>query len=172
MDGRVFLALLVAGAALAQPPITLFEPNGGQTYHVGGTMRIRWTADSSSALVDIEMCVDGDESGVWYRINTQAIGLGGPGWGDTTWVIADSLHDATTTVSTVSSRCLVRIRNYIDQVTEDRSDSVFAVLGEQVSTPEPDDTDSDCGCGSGAGAALLPPITLKALRRRRRAPPA
>jgi hypothetical protein len=128
MGNRPFLALLIAGAALAQPPITLFEPNGGETYHVGDTMRIRWTADSSAPLVTINMAVDGGESGWWYLIGaTRGIGMGDPGWGDTSWVIADSLSDATTVVSTVSSRCLVKIRNYVDGITADDSDSVFTI---------------------------------------------
>jgi len=127
MDTRSLLALLIAGAALAQPPITLFEPNGGEFYHVGDTMRVRWTADSSAALVNIEMCTDAGESGNWYLLTARAVGMGGPGWGDTSLIIADSLRDATTAVSTVSSQCLVRIRNYIDQVTTDGSDSVFMV---------------------------------------------
>lgn len=113
-------------AAFAQQPITVLSPNGGETYTVGDTMHIRWEADETTPLVMLEMSVDDGET--WYGVYTSGISVTSENWGDYVWTVPDSLSDAGGSVSIVSTRCLIRVRNYIDQVTNDISDGAFTVV--------------------------------------------
>ncbi len=162
MRATLGIALAAALAVQAQQPITVLEPNGGETYALGDTMHIRWDADQSTPLVMLEMSMDSGES--WYGVYTSGIPVDTSIWGDYPWVVTDSLPDAYENVSTVSSRCLVRVRNYVDQVTNDISDGVFTVLAEHATVQTPSDPD-DCGCGSGTGTALLVPLGFRLTRR-------
>ncbi len=106
--------------------ITLLEPDGGETYHVGDTMRIRWLADLqriSSGLLQISF----NDGETYYAINTDsAIAPSDPAWGDYPWVIPDSIVDGRNMVSTVSSQCRVMVSDY--QITmSDASRETFSI---------------------------------------------
>ncbi|MBD3243433.1 MAG: hypothetical protein GF331_22780 [Chitinivibrionales bacterium] len=122
------IVVICAVTGFAQQPITVLEPNGGETYAVGDTMHIRWEADQSTPLVMLEMSVDAGET--WYGVYTAGMSVTSDDWGDYAWVISDSLTDVNDAVSTVSADCMIRVRNYVDQVTNDVSDGVFSVVTE------------------------------------------
>ncbi len=126
MRATLTIVALCALTVFAQQPITVLSPNGGETYTVGDTMHIRWEADETTPLVMLEMSVDDGET--WYGVYTSGISVTSENWGDYLWTIPDSLSDAGGSVSIVSTRCLIRVRNYIDQVTDDISDKVFQVV--------------------------------------------
>lgn len=155
--------LIACGLSWAGP-IAVTEPNGGQVYAIGDTMHVRWTADTLlTPMVMIEVTVDDGDS--WFGVYTQGIDPYNPWWGHYTWVIPDTVRSARRSASTVSGMVRMRIRNYVDQVTNDVSDTTFTILAEHPPAPPSIDDEEDDGCGSGSGAALLPPLVLVAARR-------
>jgi hypothetical protein len=138
---RVALFLIAACAVLAhaQQAITVLEPNGGETYSPGDTMHVRWEADTMPVLVEVSV----DQGETWYVILTGvSISPSSPHWGDYAWIVTDSLRELDVAVSTVSSACLIRVRDYRGFGGEDVSDSVFSVV-------------------PGAGAVRLPATAIR-----------
>jgi hypothetical protein len=155
---------MVVATMAQQATVTLLEPNGGQVYHVGDTVTVRWTADTTVPQVNIQITLDGGDH--WVSLFRSPVSPGGPGWsstiGDTSWVVPDSLViPPLGTVSVFSTQCLMLVYNYLDRSANAQSTTTFTIAAP--SAPKTDDS-SDCGCGSGAGAALIPPLFFK-LRR-------
>lgn len=118
--------VVVSGGGQAAA-ITLLAPDGGETFHVGDTMHIRWQADPgriSSALLQITF----NDGETYYAINTDsAIASSDPGWGDYTWVIPDSIIDGTSRTSTISNQCRIMASDY--QITmSDVSTNTFTIV--------------------------------------------
>ncbi|MBD3241306.1 MAG: hypothetical protein GF331_12020 [Chitinivibrionales bacterium] len=147
------------------PPISLTQPNGGESYTVGDTMPIVFEADENSVpQVVVHISVDGGET--WLALFDDPISQAGQGWEDTSWVVTTEINDPTYgAVATVSSQCLIRLQKYLDQSVSDQSDAAFSI---NPVPPPPQDDDDDSGCGSGTGTALLPPLVLRLSRRWRR----
>lgn len=156
----LLILTLLGGLARAQSdsaPITVLEPNGGQTYRVGSSLGIRWETDGHVGGVAIEISVDGGKK--WFGVFEGTVSVGGPGWTDTTWVIPEKLRDMRDTVSVVSDNCLLRIKNYVNAPQRDESDAPFTI--------KPKESQSD-GCGTGAGLALFPPLAFRLAGARRK----
>lgn len=165
MKRMLAVSLCLVTSSWAQGPITVFAPNGGETFAIGDTMHVRWEADSTAPMVMVEMSVDNGE--YWYMANVSRLSITSEYWGDYPWVLADSLTDANGSTSIVSNQCMVRIRSYIDQITNDVSDAPFSIVTEITPDP-PEDDDDDDGCGSGTGAALIPPLFFRVSRHWRK----
>ncbi len=109
------------------PPVNLVTPNGGETYSVGDTLSIRWSADSAIASCGIQISVD---SGVkWIPLTRKrSVSLIDPDWQNFHWVIPDSLDG----FAMSTGRAMVSVYDYFG-TDRDRSDRVFRIL-EKVSS--------------------------------------
>jgi hypothetical protein len=147
--------------------LRLLQPNGGEWFEVGDTVRIMWRADTSTiAMVSVQYSSDGGD--VWSELYTDGIDASSPTWGDTTWIIPYYVPHPPDSVSTVSGSCLIRVANYLAPTEEDRSDASFTIADSVHVELPPVDEPSDCGCGSGTEAALIPPFVFWVGRRVRR----
>ncbi|MBD3240127.1 MAG: hypothetical protein GF331_06035 [Chitinivibrionales bacterium] len=107
--------------------IRLDSPNGGETFHVGDTITVRWSVRAPDLqLVDVSFSPDEGET--WTILNTdESIGIGAPEWGNYTWVIPSSIAGRQIAGS---STCLMRVGEYEAVADEyiDISDACFTVL--------------------------------------------
>jgi len=168
-------ALLLAAALLpvgAQTVgLTVLAPNGGETFHVGDTMHVRWSADTSRVgAVNIELSFDAGST--WNLLtSSHSVFVTDSTWGDYRWVVPESLATVSGMVSTLSAECLVRVWNYVGHSPQDESNTVFTIAAVSAPPAQPQD---HCGCGADASAALIPPLFFSAgswwRRRRRRLP--
>lgn len=118
--------ITVAGQGAVQPDIVLISPNGGETFHVGDTLHVRWSANLdviTSALLQISF----DLGENYFALNTDsAIYADDSDWGNYVWVIPSEVMDGQTPVSTLSDQCLVMVSDY--QVTmTDQSLNTFTI---------------------------------------------
>jgi len=150
------------------PSLRVLSPNGGETYCLGDTLRIRWQAYSGVPMARVILSADGGDR--WCDLYPGGgISRGSVNWGDTMWVVTQYLGCALDSVNTLSTACLVRVANYVG-TEEDRSDAQFTIADSVQVEPPPEAVDepSDCGCGSGTEAALIPPFVFWVGRRVRR----
>jgi hypothetical protein len=93
------------------PIITLFAPNGGETWNSGSIHDIIWASTGTIANVRIELSTDN-----------------GSGWNN---VIAATANDGIYSwivPNTPSSRCLVRISDAANAAVKDASDTFFVIM--------------------------------------------
>ena len=114
-------------------PITMLSPIGGEKISVGQTMQIRWCTDT---LQTNQVYVDFSADGRTY------CQIGGPTgvklvdergtWGTFNWVMPDSVTDNSgKNISTISSRCRIRLSPYFSSV------GIAAVLSDSAFTIQP-----------------------------------
>ena len=139
---RVLTVLLVAHAAVflgcnpngpgKEPPpkpgtgVTVLSPNGGETFGVGDTIRIRWDADTNKVDdVLIRLLVDGGEHEV-VLTTTESIYTSHEQWGDFTWVVPEgAVHDS---VSLETDQATILIHHYrYASDYRDYSDDYFSI---------------------------------------------
>jgi len=127
-------------------PVDLLSPNGGEVFHVGDTVHIRWKADATRvSAVAINVSFDSCGTWYWYDLTFHATGYiwaGHEWWEDCQWVIPDSVEgpgilDTLSgnwlpgSLSTVSSQCLIAIVDYEGTGAGDTSHGVFSILPAQ-----------------------------------------
>ncbi|MDB5103766.1 MAG: hypothetical protein JWP91_1455 [Fibrobacteres bacterium] len=102
-------------------PISLKSPNGGETYHVGDTLHVRWDTDGFISSVGIQISPDSGKK--WIPVTRRsAINQGQAGWGDYGWAIPDSLDG----YSLATDKCLLSVYDYFGS-DRDRSDRAFTI---------------------------------------------
>lgn len=163
------------------PLVTLVAPNGSESYHVGDTLYIRWTADMEK-IFEVDLWLVFDDRIDELKITTKGgiFAYSGPGvinpqWGNYPWVIPANVDG----MSTVSNACSIIIRRYNATIEahSDISDGTFSIAPAPDTPPDTipangsDSTQqtsaakSGGGCGTGAGLAFLPPL-FYVLRRK------
>jgi hypothetical protein len=151
--------------------LTVLAPNGGETFHVGDTMYVRWSADTTRVgAVNIEISFDAGNG--WNLLtSSHSVYVTDSTWGDYRWVVPESLATVSGTISTLSASCLVRVWNYVGHSPQDESNALFAIAAVSAPPAQPQD---HCGCGADASAAIIPPVFFSVAswwRRRRKRPP-
>jgi hypothetical protein len=107
-------------------PIVLKSPNGGETFHVGDTLRIRWDTDGFISSVGIQISADSGRK--WMPVTRRsAINQGQAGWGDYGWPIPDSLDG----VSLATGQCMLSVYDYFG-TDRDRSDKAFTIAAVET----------------------------------------
>lgn len=142
-DRGIYAIDLVEAGQTAQ--IALTSPNGEESWAIGSTHQITWTAASSAGTVDLEFSADG---GVSYS----SIGTFSSN-GVYTWTVP----------STVSDKCLVRVSESGGGLS-DSSDAPFSIRLPGFWLSSPSHTfDGDGGTSSvGYGAELpIPPVVVE-----------
>lgn len=129
-------AAALAGAeiyAIGPLPVALRHPNGGESFRVGDTLRVRWNTDGYVTSIGIQFSPDSGKS--WIPVTRKsAVNEGQAGWGDYPWVIPDSLDGRA--LATVGG--MVSVYDYFG-TDRDRSDAVFSVLaGDGLRVMPPD----------------------------------
>jgi hypothetical protein len=107
---------------VAGPDVTVIAPNGGESWLVGSTHQITWTATDVSGVAGIDLAYSTD-GGATYP-NVIATGLANTGTYD--WVIPNT--------PTVDAMVLVTAHDGVGNVSQDASDLVFTI--EAVSPVE------------------------------------
>jgi len=98
----------------SQPPtvgpgqILVTAPHGGETFHIGDSLRIRWLADTNS-ISNIIIYITINKMRTWKELPLESsISRLDPAWGDLNWKIPDSLWQ----FSCVSDSVAVMVADY------------------------------------------------------------
>ncbi len=108
---------------LEPPSITIIDPDGGETWGVGETRQINWTAaKGNGAITGIDLEYSTNNGGSWTSIVT-----GTPNDGQYSWMIPN-IH---------STNCLIQGTVHDDNLLTDtdESDSTFTILGIAPGSP-------------------------------------
>ena len=113
-------------------PVTLLSPLGGtnQKFTVGQTLPVQFRNDTVTiSQMFIELSINGGQSYINFTGNYGIpMADNRTTWGNYNWTIPDSVGDPGSRVSTVSTRCKIRVRPYNDMVGgSDNSDSTFTI---------------------------------------------
>ncbi len=115
-----------SGTAAADPNamITLTKPLGGETYHVGDTLRVGWTVktDPSDQITSVDVVLSPDSGKTWVYLpygplqnRTGSITPLSPYWNKFAWAVTESLYVAGTNSKIKlagNAHCLVRVEDY------------------------------------------------------------
>ena len=112
----------------ATPPLTVTSPNGGETWVMGSSHDITWTASVTIANVNIDYSTD--NGGNWTSVAAGTANDGSEAW---------------TLPYAVSTQCLVRVSDAANVAIFDVSDALFNIFSDST---EPNDDP--------ASAAVLP----------------
>jgi hypothetical protein len=111
----------------AKPAVTVLAPNGGEDFSVGDTMNIRW--DVNDALVNnVSLHLSVDNGKTWHVIGKPSGSYStiDPDWKNTRLVVPPSVQSEGADISTVSTQCKIRVKNYKGQEFDD-SDGAFNI---------------------------------------------
>jgi hypothetical protein len=106
--------------------ITIFTPNGGETFQVGGKIDVTWKADESvltTAMVKVD-CGTGD----WFALTGSSSIPYAPGSASLT--IPDSVYSSSQrklVAFPASSNCKLKLQDYTTTSAYDTSDAVFTI---------------------------------------------
>lgn len=124
------IEVLSAGEA-ASMTVTVSPEYAGQTYQVGQTVPIKWSAGSAIGEVIIQITVDDGEN--WLPITgTNSVGRGNDTWGNYPWTIPESILGT----STVSTNVILRVSSYSDGSKFGES-GVFAIASNASAARKP-----------------------------------
>jgi hypothetical protein len=102
--------------------VTVTQPNGGETFPVGSTQTIRWSAPAQATKFNLSYSTNNGST--WRSIASNVTGS------SYSWQVP--------ILTNSQKRCRVRVIGYDSRgvkVGEDRSDSTFAILGVKVTAP-------------------------------------
>jgi len=127
---QIGLLLLIAGPILIacgdetsgpttdpNAQLVLLEPGGGETFHIGDSLHVRWKAQGkglteiSSVLISISL----DSGATWASLKNRSIGTTEPEWSDYAWKIPATLSVAGVALDVAGrSKVLIRVQDYQD----------------------------------------------------------
>lgn len=105
--------------------ITVVSPNGGETFQVGGAIRVRWSATNAD-FTSARLLV-GCGNSEWYDLTSTSID---PSVKDTSLVIPDTVYSSATRSNIVfpaSANCKLKISDYVISSVYDTSDAPFNI---------------------------------------------
>ncbi|MBD3239342.1 MAG: hypothetical protein GF331_02060 [Chitinivibrionales bacterium] len=121
----------VGAPAPSGPAVTVISPNGGESFAVGETVDIQWQGDPdrvSAVMVE----VSANEGEHWELISGEAsiAAFADDSTGSFSWTVPAVLSGS----PLESSRCLVRVTDYVDRENWDVSDAPFTLSGDTPTT--------------------------------------
>lgn len=126
---RLGLLLLVAGPLLiacddASGPgtdpnaeLVLLAPTGGETYHVGDSLHVRWKAQGKGQeeINSVTVALSPDSGKTWANLKNGSIAPQDAQWGDFPWKIPATLTAKGTDFDLAGrTNVLVRVQDYVD----------------------------------------------------------
>lgn len=103
------------------PPVSLAYPNGGESFHVGDTLPIRWATDDGITSCGIKISLD--SGATWLPITRRrSVANSDKDWLDYRWAIPDTMDG----FSLVSSGALISVYDYFG-TDRDQSDRHFRI---------------------------------------------
>jgi hypothetical protein len=124
------VVMILSPVKAAASAVTAVYPNGGEVFHVGDLMTIRFTADNTSTSFRIFILIRGGETTLPV-VPDPIYKTDYPDWGKYTWEIPDSFTVfLNQTYSMVDSACYIEINDaYNTQGPQvDHSDHAFIIL--------------------------------------------
>jgi hypothetical protein len=114
--------LISLGGGCAKPTapdnseIVLLTPKGGETFHVGDTLRVTWKVQGKGltdiTAVDIELSPDNGKTWGLY-LSVSSIFPGTAQWENFSWKIPSTFDFVGTTINLANdSQCLLRVEQY------------------------------------------------------------
>jgi hypothetical protein len=105
--------------------ITVISPNGGETFQVGGAMRVQWSSTNTD-FTSARLLV-GCGNGEWYDLTSNSVD---PSVKDTSLTIPETVYSPSTKTNITfpaSSNCKVKIADYVISSYYDTSDASFTI---------------------------------------------
>ena len=99
------------------PLIILTSPLGGETFHVGDSLRIKWTIndDPADPIEVVDPLISPDSGKTWLYLSVASIRITSHSWGDFVWQVTDSIYvpplDAKLNL-VGDTKCLIRVQDY------------------------------------------------------------
>ncbi|MFC1612031.1 hypothetical protein ACFL6C_13800, partial [Myxococcota bacterium] len=150
-DGELEAFDEVEVSVVEPPSITLISPNGNETWYVGETEHVIWTAERVDD-VTISLSVD---NGVTWRTLIDSVDIDSPQWESYPLVVPD----------TPSVESLIGISGYVDREGLAQSAFPFTIATRPAKHPDKE----GCSCSGRQGIALWAGPLLLWLRRRKQA---
>ncbi len=114
-------------------PITLISPKGGETFHVGDTMWVKWTVkdDPVSPITAVDLMISADSGKTWGYAKSGSVADDVKGWGNFPYVVSSTTDDGKHT-SLISARCKFRVQLYatLDVTKMATSPTTFTILAK------------------------------------------
>jgi hypothetical protein len=95
--------------------LVLLEPRGGETYHVGDSLRVRWMAQGKglTEISSVALTLSPDSGQTWIYLLNGSIAPADGNWGAYGWEIPASLTAKGTTFALAGNvKILVRVQDY------------------------------------------------------------
>jgi hypothetical protein len=138
-------------AAVGVPPVNLTSPNGGETFAVGDTVHIRWSAGPTISSCGIQISID--SGATWMPVTrTRSVAPGDPDWEDYPFVVPDSLDGK----SVVGDRVFFTVYDYFG-VDRDRSNAAIHFTAPIVVRARPEASRLGAALESGGRLRLALP---------------
>ncbi|MBW8890152.1 MAG: hypothetical protein JF616_20550 [Fibrobacteres bacterium] len=125
---RLGLLLLIAGPLLiacggsstgpAKDPdaqLLLLEPLGGETYHTGDSLHVRWKAQGKGVdeISSVTIFLSPDSGATWISLKSGSVGTEDAQWGDLAWKIPVTLSAKGIDFNLAArTHVLVKVQNY------------------------------------------------------------
>jgi hypothetical protein len=134
MSGLVLGGCDKAESPVAVDPkadITLIYPVGGETFHVGETINIKWSVKEGlvSPITSVDLMISNDDGITWknFKIGVGSIPDDAPSWGNFPLLIR-ATTDGSPAMNVVSAKCRFRVQSYTQPDRKATTASTFTIL--------------------------------------------
>jgi len=116
--GPLLIACNGSGTGPAEDPnaqLVLLEPLGGETYHLGDSLHVRWKAQGKGLdeISSVTIALSPDSGTTWISLKNGSVGTEDVQWGDLVWKIPATLSARGMDFDLAGrTHVLVRVQNY------------------------------------------------------------
>jgi hypothetical protein len=96
--------------------LIITSPTEGESFRTGDTMHLQWTGKPAN-LQGVVVSLSLNSGKTWTRIHDHSIGINDPDWGNSTWIITDSIDTDDGILPCISNRCRIKIADYNQSTT-------------------------------------------------------
>ena len=106
-----------ASTATDNSEIVLLSPKGGETFHVGDSLKVTWKVQglglTNITAVDVELSPDNGKTWGIYLNSFSSISPNSPQWENFSWKITNTFDKGGTIINLANdSQCLLRVEQY------------------------------------------------------------
>jgi hypothetical protein len=97
--------------------LVLLEPHGGEIYHVGDSLHVRWKARGKGLdeISSVTVSLSPDSGATWASLKSGSIAVEDAQWGDFGWKIPSQVMlKGVATALAGRTKILVRVQDYVD----------------------------------------------------------